>query len=254
MSYAVEVNDFETVDRNYDAGVSKKIQDSVVRARKHIVEMRTGATELRKSSARAYSQTSNYIETLVSSGTSFDWSVDVDKFTKAFDDIEITVHRVPNFTVDRKVSYSSSKKLSLADWLVFIKNDLTDLDSNIELADRINDLSKEKDDLEVGSINSDSLSTFVMFLSSNKINKKPAVGLTRKGYIDASWRSSDNSLIEIVFKPGDESSMVTFSHDRIKKNIINRRVATLPIKNMIDIIKSRKLSKLLYVKSSVSIR
>ena len=74
----------------------------------------------------------------------------------------------------------------------------------------------------------------------------PWYWLKDNGYIDALWKHSSSKLIEIIFHPGEESQIVTFSPDLVEKTKIIRRVATLPINNMLGIIHSRKLDSLLF--------
>lgn len=95
-------------------------------------------------------------------------------------------------------------------------------------------------------INIISLSAFVMFLVNNNIDKSPLIAINSNGYIDALWKENKDRLIEIVFLPGNESRLVTFSHNFTKPDKIDRRAATLPISTIIDVIKNRKLETLIY--------
>lgn len=138
-------------------------------------------------------------------------------------------------------SVPSKEKSSIADWINSLRNDMPYLEGYCDLADRITSLRNEET-----VINDKSLSTFIMFLKSNHINNRPFVGLKDNGYIDALWKHSSSKLIEIIFHPGEESQIVTFSPDLVEKTKIIRRVATLPINNMLGIIHSRKLDSLLF--------
>lgn len=150
-----------------------------------------------------------------------------------------------NLSIDVPVSIPSSTKTSISDWISYIRNNMDLLKESEQLANRITFLANEILLEEGRTINEESLATFVMFLSSNRITNKPSVGITADGYIDALWRHSKDSLIEVIFRPGDESQIVTFSPDLTHKMSTNKRSATLPIKTIMNVIKSRKLDHLL---------
>lgn len=169
----------------------------------------------------------------------------LEKLTKILDS-RIWLASDRNLAIDIPESTPSSTKATTSDWISFIRNNMESLDEADQLANRIAFLANEIVLEEGRTINEDSLATFVMFLSSNSITNKPRVGITAAGYVDALWRHSKDSLIEIIFRPGDESQIVTFSHDLIDASLINKRAATLPIKNIMDVIRSRKLDYLLY--------
>jgi hypothetical protein len=172
-------------------------------------------------------------------------SVLLEKLTKILDSrIWLTSDR--NLAIDIPESTPSSTKATISDWISFIRNNMDSLNQADQLADRVSFLANEIVLEEGRIINEDSLATFVMFLSSNRITNKPSVGITTAGYVDALWRHSKDSLIEIIFHPGDESQIVTFSHDLINASLINKRAATLPINTIMDVIRSRKLDYLLY--------
>jgi hypothetical protein len=148
--------------------------------------------------------------------------------------------------IDFQASTATLHNLSVSEWVAFIRFSLVYMPESGKLADRINLLVKDDEYNEGVKINTQSLSNFAMFLSTNKIVKKPSVSMNSNGYIDALWRSEEGLLVEIIFHPGDESQIVTFSSDLINYEVINKRVATLPIKSIMGIIKGRRLNNLLY--------
>jgi len=151
-----------------------------------------------------------------------------------------------NLSIDIPESTPSSTKTSISDWVSYIRNNIDSLNESEQLANRITFLANEAILEGERPINEESLATFVMFVYSNSITSKPSIGITANGYIDALWRHSKDSLIEVIFRPGDESQIVTFSPDLTNAASINKRVATLPIKTIMDVIRSRKLDYLLY--------
>lgn len=148
--------------------------------------------------------------------------------------------------VDNLVSVPSiSNKMSIPEWIFYIRNKLISLEECEQMANRISLLAYDVETNDGVSIDEESLATFVMFLSSNNIERRPNIGLSSNGYIDALWRGSKDILTEIIFLPGHESQIVTFSPDLVKPEIINKRVATLPISNIMDVITSRNLKFLI---------
>lgn len=139
-----------------------------------------------------------------------------------------------------------SNKMSIPECIFHIRNNLVSRNEYDQMADRISLLAYEVEINEGVSINEKSLATFVMFLSSNKIEIGPNIGLTSNGYIDALWRHSKDMLIEIIFLPGHESQIVTFSPDLVNQKVINKRVAILPISKIMGVISSRNLDSLFY--------
>ncbi len=139
---------------------------------------------------------------------------------------------------------SSSNKMSIPEWIFHIRNNLVSFNENEQMANRISLLAYDVETNEGVAIDEESLATFVMFLSSNKIERRPNVGLSSNGYIDALWRCSKDLLVEIIFLPGHESQIVTFSPDLVNPEVINKRVAILPISNITDVISSRNLDSL----------
>lgn len=139
---------------------------------------------------------------------------------------------------------SSSNKMSIPEWIFYIRNDLVSFNEKEQMANRISLLAYDEETNEGVSIDEESLATFVMFLSSNKVERRPNVGLSSNGYIDALWRCTKDLLFEIIFLPGHESQIVTFSPDLVKPEVINKRVAILPIRNIMDVISSRNLGSL----------
>ena len=168
-----------------------------------------------------------------------------DSMRKSFD-AQVWLRYTSDLSVNHLVSAPSKKKISISEWVTHIRNNLTTLDKYEQLADRISLLANDIDTNDGILINKGSLATFIMFLESNNIRQKPAIGLKSNGYIDALWKKSKDSLIEIIFNPGHESQVVTFSSDLTNSETIHRRVATLPIKNIMGILSSRKLDSLLF--------
>ena len=150
--------------------------------------------------------------------------------------------------VDRPTSIPSSTKTSISEWIYFVRNNMRTLNGHAQLADRISFLANDIETNDSAPIDEKSLATFIMFLSSNKIEEKPSVGLNSNGCIDALWRYSKDILVEIVFLPGHESQIVTFSPDLDAPDVVNKRVATLPIQNILDVIYSRNIDSLLFSK------
>jgi len=154
------------------------------------------------------------------------------------------VRSIQELKIENLVSVPSSKKTSVSEWVSYVRNNLVSLNERELMADRISLLATDVESNEDVLIDERSLATFLMFLSSNKIEKRPSIGLTSNGYIDALWRCSKNLLIEIIFHPGHESQVVTFSHDLEDAEVINKRVATLPIANIMSVISNRNLDSL----------
>lgn len=144
-------------------------------------------------------------------------------------------------------SVPSSYQPSLLEWAGYIRNKLPRLKDCQVIAQRLEHLIDElSTDDEEPQINIDSLSTFAMFLASNDIEKRPTIGVDSQGCIDALWRTSDEMLIEILFRPGHESILITFAPDIANPTQIHKRVATLPIVSIVGILEHRNLLPLLY--------
>lgn len=171
---------------------------------------------------------------------------------KIYDEIKNITERIltksepEKLTIDCSKSTPDSKELNVPEWLSYIRNNLYIINKHDQLAERISILANDADMNEGVLIDLDSLATFIMFLSSNKIDKRPSVGLNRNGFIDALWRESKDMLVEIVFFPSHESQIVTFSPDLVNPKVINKRVATLPIRNIMSVISSRNLDSLFF--------
>lgn len=161
-------------------------------------------------------------------------------------DVRDCIERKDEFAVDDNLvsEPSNSNKMSIPEWIFHIRNNLVSFNENEQMANRISLLAYDVETNEGVSIDEESLATFVMFLSSNKIERRPNVGLSSNGYIDALWRCSKDLLVEIIFLPGHESQIVTFSPDLVNPEVINKRVAILPISNIMGVISSRNLDSL----------
>jgi len=144
------------------------------------------------------------------------------------------------------------KQDSITEWVLYIRSNLSFLNDYEKLAARISLLSEDAEFNDNVSIDSKSLATFLMFLNSNKIDVKPSIGLNNKGYIDALWQQSRDLLVEIIFTPGHESQLVTFSPDLEDPEVINKRAATLPINDIARVICSRNLNSLLCQKKTLN--
>ena len=163
-------------------------------------------------------------------------------------DVQSWIEPKQKLALDSLTSIPSSMKTSISEWIYFVRNNMRTLDGHTQLADRISFLANDIDTNDSAPIDEKSLATFIMFLSLNKIEKKPSVGLNSNGCIDALWRYSKDILVEIVFLPGHESQIVTFSPDLDASDVVNKRVATLPIQNILDVIYSRNINSLLFSK------
>lgn len=190
----------------------------------------------------SYTDTRSYSE--ISSSKRLALTSNDEERVKKLLDVGVCITLKRELATDMPESTPTSKKMSVPEWISYIRNDLNVLYENEQLADRISLLANDVETNEGLSIDEGSLATFIMFLSSNKIEKRPSVGLSSNGYIDALWRDSKDMLVEIIFLPGHESQIVTFSADLIDSEIINKRVATLPISNIMDVIIKRSLDSL----------
>lgn len=161
-------------------------------------------------------------------------------------DARVWVESPHEIAIDSPVSTPSPKKTSVSEWVSYVHNHLIVLKEHEQMADRILLLANDIETNDGISVDEKSLATFIMFLSSNKIEKRPSIGLNSNGYIDALWRRSKDLLVEIVFFPGHESPIVTFSPDLVNPKVICKRVATLPIGNIMDVISNRNLDSLFY--------
>lgn len=159
-------------------------------------------------------------------------------------DARYWIEQTYKLSIDNIISEPGSKKMSISEWVSYVRNNMISLNEHDQMADRISCLATDVETNEGISIDEKSLATFIMFLSSNKIEKRPSIGLNSSGYIDALWRFSQDLLVEIIFLPGHESQIVTFSRDLEDPEVINKRVATLPIANIMDVISNRNLDSL----------
>ena len=244
MSSALAVNNLD--DWNTDQ-LSFNIQGSINRARRELD--RNWNLNLTGNKSDSYTDVNSLSgSTAVSSIVH---GIDITDVEEMFDP-RVWLQTEEVLLVKGSVSSTPSvKKAGVSEWVSYIQNDLSYLKGYKKLAERIQLLANDIEINDGISINEESLSTFVMFLASNRINKKPSIGLSSRGYIDALWRNSQGRLVEIIFSPGHESQIVTFSNDLVNPDVMNKRVATLPIKNIMDVISSRNLSSLLRDKKAI---
>lgn len=248
----ITVNNWNNAHDGSQSQVGIKIQEQINRVRRQFTDQPLAGFVGTQSD---YDVSSAYTD--VSSGPGIS---SLKKFAMASDDIDtVLLEKLTKILdsrawlvsdckllIDIPVSTPSSTKTSISDWISYIRNSMDILKESEQLANRISFLANETLLEEGIPVDEESLATFIMFLSSNKITNKPSVGINADGYIDALWRHSKDSLIEVIFRPGDESQIVTFSPDLANAMSINKRAATLPIKTIMDVIKSRKLDYLLY--------
>lgn len=148
-------------------------------------------------------------------------------------------------------SRSRQNPYDVSRWITYIRSNLLVMRDREQLADRLSELATEHYLETKGEISSESLAECVMFLSNYRIGRRPYVGVTDQGYISCLWRNENDELVDILFLPGDESQVVTFSRDFNNPEKINHRSATLPIKRIFGVLIDRKLDSLLMPRSMV---
>jgi hypothetical protein len=253
----ITVNDWNNVRDGSQSQVGIKVQEQINRVRRQFADQSLAGfvgTQSDFDVPSVYTDVSSApgissLKKIAMAGDDID-AVLLEKLTNVLDSRAWLVSD-DNLSIDIPESTPSSTQTSISDWIAYIRNNMDSLKESEQLANRITFLANETILEEGRPINEESLATFVMFLSSNRITSKPSTGITADGYIDALWRHSKDSLIEVIFRPGDESQIVTFSPDLTNAMSINKRVATLPIKTIMDVIRSRKLDYLLYGSNEV---
>lgn len=251
---AITANNWNTLNRGNDNHIGFRIQEQINKVRR---QYESGSSAVPISTQGDYTKLASQTESSSLSGVSLllrsALAGGKESTVSAWLDSRDWVNLAGELGIDNPVSVPSLKKTSISEWISYVRNNLPFLENSESMGDRLSLLAYDEEASESVAVDNASLATFVMFLSSNKIERKPSIGLKDSGCIDALWRYSKDQLVEIVFLPGHESQIVTFSPDLLNPNVINRRVATLPIGNIMDVISSRNLNSLFF-KSSKAVR